>query len=74
MLESLVDKVAGLKVCKFVEKRAQHRYFPMNIAKLLRAAFFIEYLRLLLLKTFDFLLFSGVGGRGVEIDHWREMG
>ena len=30
----------GLKACIFVKKRLQHKYFPVNIAKFLRAAFF----------------------------------
>ena len=43
MLESLFDKVAGLKVCNFIKKRLQHRCFPVNIAKFLRTVFFIEH-------------------------------
>ena len=30
--------------CNFIKKRLQHRCFPVNIAKLLRTAFFIEHL------------------------------
>ena len=52
MLEPLFNKVAGLKAYNFIKKRLQHRCFPVNIAKLLRTAFFIEQLRWLLL---DFL-------------------
>ena len=37
MLESLFNKAAGLKVWNFVLKRLQHRYFPVNTAKFLRA-------------------------------------
>ena len=36
MLESLLNKVAGLKACIFIKKRLQHRCFPVNIAKFLR--------------------------------------
>ena len=36
MLESLFNKVAGLKACKFIKNRLQHRRFPVNIAKFLR--------------------------------------
>ena len=44
------NKVTGLKTCNFIKKRLQHRCFPVNIAKFLRAASFIEHLlRLLLL-------------------------
>ena len=32
MLESLFDKVAGLRACNFIEKRLQHRSFPVHIA------------------------------------------
>ena len=45
MLEFLFNKVASLK------KRVQHRYFLVNIPKLLGAAFLIEHLRWLLLMT-----------------------
>ena len=34
----------GLKTCIFIKKRLQHKYFPVNIAKFLRTAFFIENL------------------------------
>ena len=37
MLASLFNKVAGLQVWIFIKKRLQHRYFPVNIAKFLRA-------------------------------------
>ena len=46
----------GLKACNFIKKRLQYRYFPLNIAKFLRSAFFIKHLLWLLLpkavKTF----------------------
>ena len=42
VLESLINKVAGL----LIKKRLQHRCFPMNITKFLRHLFFSEnYLR-----------------------------
>ena len=37
MLNSLLKKVAGRKVCNFVKKGLQHRCFSVNIAKFLRA-------------------------------------
>ena len=43
--EVFCDKVAGLKLATLSRKRLQHRYFPMNFAKFLRAPFFIEHLR-----------------------------
>ena len=49
MLESLLIKVARLKACDFIKTRLQHRCFPVNIAKLLRAPFFTGHLRWLLL-------------------------
>ena len=52
VLESLFNKVAGLKVCNFIKKRLQLRYLPVNIAKFLRTTFFIEHLRWLLLQNF----------------------
>ena len=36
MLESLFNKVAGLQAWKFVKKRLQHSFFPVNNAKSLR--------------------------------------
>ena len=42
-------KIAGLKDCNFIIKRLQHRCFPVNIAKSLRIAFFIEHLWWMLL-------------------------
>ena len=49
MLESLFNKVAGLKVCNFIEKRLQHRCKTVEFAKFLRTSFFTEHLRWLLL-------------------------
>ena len=43
VLESLFDKVAGLKAYNFNKKRLLRRCFPVNIAKFLRAALFIEH-------------------------------
>ena len=34
--ESLFNKVVNHKTCNFIKKRLQRRYFPVNIAKLLR--------------------------------------
>ena len=50
VLESLFNKVAELKGCSFIKQRLQHRYFHVNIAKILRTAFFIKHLRWLLLN------------------------
>ena len=33
MLESLFNKIAGLKACNFIKKRLQHKGFPMNFRK-----------------------------------------
>ena len=35
MLGSFFKNVAGLKACKFIKKRPQNRYSPVNIAKFL---------------------------------------
>ena len=50
MLESLSNKVAGLRSCNFVKKRFLHRCFPVKITKFLRAAFITEHLRWLFLS------------------------
>ena len=47
-LESLFNKVGGLKPCNFIKRRLQYCFFPVKFAKLLRTAFFTEYLRWLL--------------------------
>ena len=36
----LFNKVTGLKACNFVKKRLQHGFFPVNIAELLKKAFY----------------------------------
>ena len=36
VLESLFSKVVSLEAYKFIKKRLQHRYFPVNIANFLR--------------------------------------
>ena len=38
-LESLFNKVAGLKACNFIKKRVQHRCFPFKFEKFLRTPF-----------------------------------
>ena len=40
MLESLLDKAAGLKACKVIKKWLQHRFFPANVPNLLRKMFY----------------------------------
>ena len=46
MLESIFDEFTE----NFINKRLQHRCFPVNIAKFLRTSFFINHLRLLVLQ------------------------
>ena len=36
VLESLCDKVAVLKACKFTKKRLQHKRFPVKFTNFLR--------------------------------------
>ena len=67
MLESPSDKVVGLNTCNFTEKRLQHRCFLMDIAKFLRATFFIEYLRWLHLWGKSF---SGKWSCGKKFHHF----
>ena len=42
MLESLYNKVTGMKACNFIKKRFQHMCFPVNITKFLRRVFLIK--------------------------------
>ena len=44
MLESISNKFVHLQSCNVIKKRHQHRCFPVNIAKFLRIAIFIEHL------------------------------
>ena len=44
VLESHFNKVADLRGCNFIKKRLQHKCFLVNVAKFLRAAFFVEHL------------------------------
>ena len=39
-MQSVLNKVADLKACDFIEKRSQGRCFLVNIAKFLRTAFY----------------------------------
>ena len=43
------NEVSGLRAFNFFKKRPQHRCFPVNVAKFLRKAFFIEHIGWLLL-------------------------
>ena len=52
MLESLLHKPAGLKICNSIKKRLQHSYFPVKLAKFLKTPFFREEFQWLLL-TFN---------------------
>ena len=45
VLESLLNKVAGLSDCNFIKKRLQHKFFPVKFHKFLRASFFTEHLQ-----------------------------
>ena len=51
VLESLFNKIVGLRDCNFIKKRSQHSYFPVNTGEYLGTAFSIEHLR------WKFLLF-----------------
>ena len=39
VLESLFNKVAGLKACNFIKMRFQYRCFPVNFRKFLATPF-----------------------------------
>ena len=53
VLESFSNKVSGLKSGSLIKKRLQHRCFPVKNAKFLRAAFYIEHLRWLVLNLIN---------------------
>ena len=51
VLESLLNKYAGLKAFNVIKSRLQYRRFPVNFAKFLRTPFFTEHIRQLLLEV-----------------------
>ena len=50
VLESLLNKVAGLKACNVIKKRLQRRCFSVYFTKYLKTPFLMEHLRWLPLK------------------------
>ena len=50
VLESLFNKVVGLRLATLLKKRLQQRCFPVNFAKFLRTPSLVEHLRWLLLR------------------------
>ena len=50
VLESLFNKVAGLKTRNFIKKKLQHRRFPVKFVEFLRTPIFTEHLPWLLLE------------------------
>ena len=56
VLESLLNKVVALNACRFLKKWLQHRSFPVKLVKILRAPFFTEHHRWLLLNTPNHIL------------------
>ena len=62
VLESLFNKVAGLKAYNFIKKRRQSRCFSVNIAKFLRTATLKNTCeRLLLTESKNFSFLEGYG-------------
>ena len=43
--------IKSVQVCNFIEKRLQHRRFPLNITKFLRTAYLIDLIRWLLFQV-----------------------
>ena len=50
VLKCLINKVAGFEACNFINKRLQHRCFPMNIAKFLKTPILKNIIEWLLLQ------------------------
>ena len=44
VLESVLNKIAGLWVCNFFKKRLQQMCFPSEICKIFKIAYFEKYL------------------------------
>ena len=53
VLSLFFNEVGGLRPATLLKKRLQHRRFPVNFAKFLRAPFFIEHLRWLFLSSIN---------------------
>ena len=52
VLESLFDKITGLKACNFILKRHQHRHFPVKFPKILRSPILSNICERMLLDIF----------------------
>ena len=57
MLEPFFNKVAGLKACNFIKKKLQHKCFPVNIAKYLRAPTIVEKIKVVRMVNVSLLHF-----------------
>ena len=60
MLESVLNKVAGLQACNFIKKRLQHWYFPVKFAKFSRTLILKNLCERLLLCFCSFFLMAPV--------------
>ena len=72
-LQSSFNKVAGLKTYNFIKKRLWHRCFPVNIANLLRTAFFIGHLWWLLLDFLQNLLKTTLKKKKFSVEFFSEI-
>ena len=54
VLESLFNRITGLKGCKFIKKRLQHRCFPVKFKTFLRAPILKNICKRLLLNSYRF--------------------
>ena len=61
VLESLFNKVASLKAWNFIKKRLQQRYFPVNVAKLLRTSILKNMFEWLLPSISSILQYNSSG-------------
>ena len=55
VLKSLINKVAVLQACNFLNKRLKRRCFPLNIAKILITLILKNIWEQLLLKFYNLL-------------------
>ena len=78
-MESLSDKVADFKACNIIKKRLQHRCFPVNIAKSLRASILKIICKWLLLplevfcKEFVDIIYDNVSLAIQEDSIWLQL-
>ena len=74
VLESLINKVTGLKV-PFLKRRLQHKCFPVKFTKFFRTSFFTEHFWGLLLKIESLQNFKSESrwNKNAAVKKWKKL-